>query len=230
MALKVIKLILAESSLELVPRDIVGHPAVLRTAQRRGKRPTEILLDVSLHYHAMKKLRNRHKRGRPDIVHVTLLELLSSPLNLEGRLRIYVHTVNDYVIIVDPKTRIPRNYNRFVGLIEQLLTVGKVPPDSEKPLMEAVAMNFTALLKHLGKEEVILLSEKGELVGTDEVCQKALEEDLPIVIGGFPHGDFSEEVLASAKYTYSIYPKPLDTWVVASRITAACEKLLKILL
>ncbi len=228
--MKVIKFILAESSLELVPRDIVGHPAILKTAQRRGKKPTEILLDVSLHYHAMRKLRNKHKRGRPDIVHVTLLELLSSPLNIEGKLRVYVHTVNDYVIIVDPRTRIPRNYNRFVGLMEQLLTVGKVPPGSEKPLMEAVAMNFTSLLKSLGREEVILLSEKGELVRTDEICKRALEEDLPIVVGGFPHGNFSEEVLASAKYIYSIYPKPLDTWVVASRIAFTCEKLFRILL
>ncbi len=228
--MRVIKLILAESSLELIPRDIIGHPAVLKTAQRRGKKPTEILLDVSLHYHAMKKLHNKHKRGRPDIVHITLLELLSSPLNIEGNLRIYIHTINDYVIIVDPRIRIPRNYNRFVGLMEQLLTIGKVPPDSDKPLMEAIAMGFTALLKYIGKEEVILLSEKGELVPTDELCRKALEEDIPIVIGGFPHGDFSEEVLASAKYVYSIYPRPLDTWVVASRISATCEKVLKILL
>ena len=228
--MRVIKLILAESSLELIPRDIIGHPAVLKTAQRRGKKPTEILLDVSLHYHAMKKLHNKHKRGRPDIVHITLLELLSSPLNIEGNLRIYIHTINDYVIIVDPRTRIPRNYNRFVGLMEQLLTIGKVPPDSDKPLMEAIAMGFTALLKYIGKEEVILLSEKGEIVSTDELCRKALEEDIPIVIGGFPHGDFSEEVLASAKYVYSIYPRPLDAWVVASRIATACEKVLKILL
>jgi len=228
--LKVLKLILAESSLELVPRDIAGHPAVVRTAQRRGKKPTEILLDVSLHYNAMKKLHNRHKRGRPDIVHVTLLELLSSPLNLEGGLRVYIHTINDYTILVNPETRVPRNYNRFVGLMEQLLTVGKVPPHSGRPLMEAVAMSFKSLLKYIDSEGVILLSEKGEPISTNTLCKKALAEDTPVVIGGFPHGDFGEEVLASAKYIYSIYPKPLDTWIVASRITAACEKVLKILL
>ena len=95
----IIRLILAESSIELVPRDIIGHPSVLKTAKRRGKKPTEILLDISLHYHAMKKLRDRHKRGRPDIVHVSLLEALSSPLNLEGKLEVIVHTISDLSLI-----------------------------------------------------------------------------------------------------------------------------------
>jgi len=227
--LSVIKVVLAESAIELVPREIASHPSVLSTARRRGKSPTEILLDVSLHYHAMKSLRNRHKRGRPDIVHVTLLELLSSPLNLEGKLEVIVHTINDYVIRIDPTTRIPRNYNRFVGLIEQLLKEGRVPPDSPKPLMEAVAMNFSSLMKELGTDSVVLLDESGELVSTEEVCRVAISESLPIVIGGFPHGEFSPEVKAFAKYTYSIYHKPLDTWVVASRVVSACEKILKVM-
>ncbi len=225
----VIRLILAESSLELVPRDIIDHPAVLKTAHRRKKKPTEILLDVSLHYHAMKKLRDRHKRGRPDIVHVCLLEALSSPLNLEGKLEVIVHTINDYVIRIDPSTRIPRNYNRFVGLMEQLLIEGKVPPDSPKPLMTAIAMSFRGLMEELRKDAIILLSEYGELVSAEHVCRKAIEEELPIVIGGFPHGDFSDEVKVYAKYVFSIYHKPLDTWVVVSRILAACEKVLGIM-
>ncbi len=226
--MSVIKVILAESALELVPREIASHPAVINTARRRGKSPNEILLDTSLHYHAMKKLRERHKRGRPDIIHVTLLELLSSPLNLEGKLEVIIHTINDYVIRVDPTTRIPRNYNRFVGLIEQLFKEGKVPPNSPKPLMEVVAMSFSGLMKELGTDSIILLEEVGELVSTEEVCRVAIEESLPIVIGGFPHGDFSPEVKAYAKYSYSIYHKPLDTWVVASRVVSACEKILKI--
>jgi len=227
--LTIIRLILAESSIELVPRDIIGHPSVLKTAKRRGKKPTEILLDISLHYHAMKKLRDRHKRGRPDIVHVSLLEALSSPLNLEGKLEVIVHTISDYVIFIDPSTRIPRNYNRFVGLMEQLLLKGKVPPDSDKPLMTAVSMNFEGLISELGVDGVVLLSEEGEIVSPGVVCDKALKENLPIVIGGFPHGDFSESIKTFAKYQYSIYPKPLDTWIVVSRVLSACEKKLGIL-
>ncbi|OYT51670.1 MAG: 16S rRNA methyltransferase [Desulfurococcales archaeon ex4484_204] len=230
MKLRVLSLILAESSLELVPNAIASHPSVLKTARRRGKRPSDLVLDVSLHYQAMRRLRQRHKRGRPDIVHVVLLEALSSPLNIEGRLHIYIHTISDYVIRINPLTRVPRNYNRFIGLMEQLLKEGRVPPNSEEPLMTAVSMSFTSLIEELGVEGVIALSERGELARLSDICVKALDEGLPVVVGGFPHGDFNEEVLAHAKYVYSIYPKPLDAWVVVSRIISTCEKHLKILL
>jgi len=222
-------LVLAESALEMVPREIASHPSVRRWALRRGKSPLETLLDVSVHYHAMRNLPNREKRGRPDIVHVSLLEALSSPLNLEGRLRVVVHTVGDYVLFVDPRTGIPRNYMRFVGLVEQAFKYGKVPPDSEKPLIEVVALSFPKLLQELGVNGIVLLDETGTLEKPEAVCSKTLEEGLPIVIGGFQHGDFSSVVKSYAKYTYSIYRRPLDTWTVVSRVLSGCERLLEIL-
>ena len=222
-------LILAESALETVPREIASHPSVRKWALRRGKSPLETLLDISVHYHAMRNLPNREKRGRPDIVHISLLEALSSPLNLEGKLRVVVHTIGDYVLFVDPRTRIPRNYVRFVGLIEQAFKYGKVPPDSEKPLIEVVALSFPKLLQELGVERVALLDEAGTKERSEAVCSKALEEGLPIVIGGFQHGDFSPVIKSYAKYTYSIYKRPLDTWTVVSRVLSGCERLLEIL-
>jgi rRNA small subunit pseudouridine methyltransferase Nep1 len=224
-----IVLILAESSLETVPKEIASHPSVRRWAARRGKSPLETLLDISIHYHAMRSLPNREKRGRPDIVHVSLLEALSSPLNLEGRLRVVVHTIGDYVLFVDSETRIPRNYMRFAGLIEQAFKYGRVPPDSEKPLIEVVALSFPKLLQELGVDGIVLLDERGVREKPETVCSKALEEGLPIVIGGFQRGDFSPVVKSYAKYTYSIYRKPLDTWVVVSRVLSGCERLLELL-
>jgi rRNA small subunit pseudouridine methyltransferase Nep1 len=79
----------------------------------------------------MKKLEESEKRGRLDIVHFALLEALGSPLNREGLLQTYVHTINDYVITVNPETRLPRNYNRFVGLMEQLFESYRVPPTGQ---------------------------------------------------------------------------------------------------
>jgi len=222
-------LILAESALETVPREIASHPSVRKWALRRGKNPLETLLDISVHYHAMRNLPNREKRGRPDIVHISLLEALSSPLNLEGKLKVVVHTIGDYVLFVDPRTRVPRNYVRFVGLIEQAFKYGKVPPDSEKPLIEVVALSFPKLLQELGVERVVLLDEAGTKEKPETVCSKALFEGLPIVIGGFQHGDFSPVIKSYARYTYSIYRRPLDTWTVVSRVLSGCERLLEIL-
>jgi len=224
-----VTIILAESSLELVPREITWHPSIKRWAARRGKSPTDTILDVSMHYFAMKRLRDRERRGRPDIVHFSLLEALSSPLNIEGKLRFIVHTINDYTIFVNPRTKIPRNYLRFLGLMEQVLKFGKAPPNSQEPLIRATAMDFPSLLRELGVDEVVLLDEKGARERPIEVCRKSLEGGVPITIGGFPRGDFSSVVRSYAKHVYSIYSKPLDTWVVVSRVISSCEELLQIL-
>ena len=49
-----ISLILAESSLELVPEELTSHPSIISHAQRLGKESFEILLDNSWHFAAMK--------------------------------------------------------------------------------------------------------------------------------------------------------------------------------
>ncbi len=222
-------LILLESALELVPREIIRHPAVLKNARRRKKKPTETLLDVSLHYHAMKTLPDREKRGRPDIVHVSLLNALESPLNKEGKLRIYVHTYDGHIIFIKPETRIPRNYNRFVGLMEQLLTKGRVPPDAEDPLIYVKTITLEELLSKIGKKGLILLRENGEYKKPINIVKYALENDLAIGIGGFPHGDFSKYILEMATKQFSIYHLSLPSWIVVSRIITSAEILYNIL-
>lgn len=222
-------LILLESALELVPREIIGHPAVLKNARRRKKKPTETLLDVSLHYHAMKNLPDREKRGRPDIVHVSLLNALESPLNKEGKLRIYVHTYDGHIIFIKPETRIPRNYNRFIGLMEQLLTKGRVPPDAEDPLIYVKTITLEELLSKIGKKGLILLRENGEHKKPIDIVKYALENDLAIGIGGFPHGDFSKYILEMATKQFSIYHLSLPSWIIVSRIITSAEILYNIL-
>lgn len=223
-----LKIVLAESALELVPPELWGHPAVRKNAARRGKSPGETLLDVSLHHSAMRRLSQRHKRGRPDIVHVVLLELLSSPLNLEGRLRVYIHTLGNVVIFVNPSARIPKNYNRFVGLMEQLLARGRVPPRGEA-LLYAKTMTLKRLLELVSPNCVLLLDEAGDPAQPVHVAEEALRRDCAIVVGGFPHGGFSEETYKLASAIYSVYGKPLEAWVVASRIVCAAENILGLL-
>lgn len=109
-------LVLAESALELVPRELWGHPAVVADARRRGKRPGELLLDRARHHPAMSHLTDAARRGRPDIVHQVLLVFQYSLLNRRGLGRVYVHTRDDHVISIRPETRVPKNYNNFVSL------------------------------------------------------------------------------------------------------------------
>ncbi|WP_276813707.1 16S rRNA methyltransferase [Desulfurococcus amylolyticus] len=224
-----LKIILVEAALETIPPSIASHPVVLKNAGKRGKSPHEILLDVSIHYHAMKKLPLKHKRGRPDIIHLSLLEALESPLNKTGRMEIYIHTIQGHAIFIDSSTRIPRNYNRFTGLMEQLFKEGEVPPGSEKPLLYIKTMPLDSLIKAIGAKGLILLSESCVQSSLDNVVGEALDNGFAIGIGGFPHGEFEEDTVKQAVKCYSIYRGPLATWIVVSRIIASAERLLGIL-
>ena len=56
-----ISLIIAESSLELVPKELKSHASVISHAQKLGKKPSEILLDNSWHFAAMKGIKDEIK-------------------------------------------------------------------------------------------------------------------------------------------------------------------------
>ena len=72
-------IILAESSLELIPPELSNHQSVLAYSKKFKKNISNTLLDNSWHFGAMKGLENEIKRGRPDIVHLTLLSICTSP-------------------------------------------------------------------------------------------------------------------------------------------------------
>ena len=218
--------VLAESALERVPKELWRHPAVVKTARARRKRPGAMLLDRSLHHPAMRNLPEAGKRGRPDLVHTTLLAVMGSPLNREGLLRTYVHTLDDYVIEVDPTTRLPKNYNRFVGLIEQLYEEGQVPPGGP-PLLVLKKEKLCDLVERLEPDRVLVFTTEGEPKTVEEAIKGLVGLEKPMVIlGGFPHGTFRDETLALADEMACVDPEGLDTWVVASRVIYEYEKAL----
>lgn len=215
--------ILAESALELVPERIANHPSVLNYARRRKKRPTKILLDRSVHHAAMSKLPNALKRGRPDIVHLTLLNLLCSPLNRRGLLKIYVHTNQNKVIRVNRMVRLPKNYNRFVGLMEQLFEAGRVPPKGV-PLLSLKDEGLPELINELRPSRVVAFTTLGKPTTLQEVCRSMVNEPNPaVLVGGFPHGHFSKETLKLANEAVKVYEEALEAWVIAARIAYSYE-------
>ncbi|MGB9729096.1 MAG: 16S rRNA methyltransferase [Thermoprotei archaeon] len=217
-----IHLVLVESPLELIPLSIATHPIIQTISKKRGKKPTEMLLDVSLHYRVMRSIPKMHKRGRPDIVHRFLIEALGSPLNKMELLKIYVHTINDDVIEMRSDLRIPRNYNRFVGLMEQLLIDGTVPRD--EPLMWIFKGSLRKLIERINPETVVLMHESGDHMNVLELADKIVKLNNPVIlIGGFPHGDFEKETMDLANLKVSIYDKPLETSIVASRVLCGLE-------
>src|SRR5256886_13135471 len=103
--------------MELVPNEITGHPAILKSAERKKKDPRQLILDQSYHHSAILRLgKSGIGRGRPDIVHFSLLLPLGSPLNLDNQLTCFVHTLHDQVITIDPRTPLPRRPDPLVAL------------------------------------------------------------------------------------------------------------------
>jgi len=222
--LKRLILAVVEAAVELVPERIWDHPAVKAYASRRGKKPGEVLLDRSYHHAAMRNLKEAEQRGRPDITHFILLEALGSPLNRRGMLEVYVQTRSGHVIWINPETRLPRVYERFKGLIEKLYKEPVVEADG-KILLKLERKGLTELIKEVKPDARILLSERGRLVKWGELGRLLTARERPMVmIGGFPRGDFHEETLRSAEEVISIWPEPLEAWVVASRAISIVEQ------
>ncbi len=215
-----LRILLADASLELVPREIWGHPQVRRTAERHGLSPSEVVLDKSLHYDAMSRLPYKWKRGRPDILHITLLNILDSPLAEDGRLELLVHTVEGRIFRVDPATRIPKHYDRFKGLMAQLLREGRVPPRG-RPLIAEEEGPLSRLVRN-----AIILDESGEPSTPRNLALESLRGSW-LVIGVYPRGGFSPAVRRLSKRRARIYGgRPLKAWTVASRILCHAEEIM----
>ncbi len=214
----VLTLILAESAIELVPNEIVGHPAIVSWARRRRRDPHRLILDQSYHHSALLKLgRSGVGRGRPDIVHFSLLLALGSPLNMDHELRCYVHTRDDHVITVDSKARLPRNTDRFVSLLEQLYEESVVPP-SGPPLMSLKRKSLRSLLEELTPDSVIGLTTEGLHEAMEEVARGLASRRKPVIlVGGFPEGHFSHDTVDVATERYRIDRRRLEAWTVVAR-------------
>ncbi|MFQ5406304.1 MAG: 16S rRNA methyltransferase [Candidatus Micrarchaeia archaeon] len=216
-------LILTESALETIPKEIANHPTVRQECKRRGKKPSEILLDSSKHYKAMQKLEHFEKRGRPDIIHFCLLLAQDSVLNKKKMLRLFVHTYNDKVISINPATRLPPSYNRFSGLIENLFSKEKIE-SSEQPLLSVEKKTLKQLLNKLKCNNALALEadavkkDAGELSGL-------LSNDACVIMGGFPHGTFLDKSNAlTCIRKISIASQELCAWTVASMVLNAAER------
>ena len=217
-------LIYVESALEIVPMEIRNHPAVISSAKKRKKKTSEILLDRSYHHNAMKELEESYKRGRPDIIHFCLLEALGSILCKMKKLEVYVHTIDDYVIYVNPETRLPRVYNRFLGLIEQLYDIKEIKAN-DKILLKIERKNLFQIINEIKPDKIFGMDEKGHFISPKEFSEIILEYSRPaIIIGAFPKGEYSNNTKSIiGENIYSIYPESLETWIITSRILSALE-------
>lgn len=215
---------LIETALELVPTDLANHPTVMNSAQKRGKTPTEVLLDESIHSKALQTLPDAEKRGRPDIAHRSLLVAMDSVLAREDQLEVFLHTYSGEIIQIAKNTRLPRRTPRFVGLMEQLLLNKQVPRQGE-PLLKIIPGTLKSYLADLKPSHTVLLSESGTQMAPTQLAKALSNETKPLVlVGGFAHGTPKSTLTELVNRQVSFDPESLPTSTIVGMLVHGMEQ------
>jgi rRNA small subunit pseudouridine methyltransferase Nep1 len=227
-----IKVIIFESALELIPESSRNHPLVRNEWRFNTKKKNRgVLLDRAIHNPLMGSLYDSEKRGRPDIVYYSLLNLLYSPIVKQGLVEVIIHTYTNHCILIPSFWRIPVNYNRFVGLMSQLLLKNQIPVDGE-PILTVSKSNLAEILHGYDKSQFFMLESPNK----DSILVKELY-DLNIdnsvfLIGGFQAGEPSillqDEIIEEHDFEFiSLYPEVKPAWVITSKLVHLLEDRLR---
>ncbi|MDP8022896.1 MAG: ribosome biogenesis protein [Nitrososphaeria archaeon] len=217
--------ILAEAALETLPASLQKDPRVINSCKKLGKKPENCLLDKSLHYWAMDRLKDREKRGRPDIAYRVIQDVASSPLYKKGMMNFFVHTYNDYIIQFGENVRPPHAYFRFEGLMLDLFEKKVIKDPEGKVLLQLKRGKVKDVLNETGKSSAVGFDVDGEKVTYEQAAAHVANYGA-FVIGGFPAGNFSKETSSIFSKKLSFSQETIETDTVACRLIYELEKIL----
>jgi len=163
-------------------------------------------------------------RYRPDVAHQALMTILDSPLNKSGKVKaVWVHTAKGALISVHPRTRLPRTYKRFAGLMVQLIQKLSVrAADGPDKLLRVVKGPVS---RHLppGAPRVGFSHAAGEPRAMHEAVRDLPEDQQVVfVLGAFAHGRVDAPYVD--RYM-SVSAYPLSAAYAIARITGAMEQM-----
>jgi rRNA small subunit pseudouridine methyltransferase Nep1 len=168
----------------------------------------------------MTKLSESERRGRPDITFLSLMSILETPLCKEGLLEVYLHLQDGRIVEVRSDVRLPRNYDRFVGLMEQLLSTGRVPPKGDS-LLHVTDKSLSNLISSLKSEYTIIAIKSGQKTTIEELTRLLpTDSSVPVVVGvgAYPHGMISESTIELFKHKLAFDSDVMMSWHVCSEL------------
>ncbi|MFX1284877.1 MAG: hypothetical protein ACFFB5_14545 [Promethearchaeota archaeon] len=221
-----ITIIFFESALELIPKSLRKHPLIRKEWQKGlRKKSRGILLDGAIHRPLLDSLEDAEKRGRPDIIHHSLLAIVYSPLFRDNKIHVIIHTRNDLCIEIPSHWRVPVNYNRFCGLFSQLLLKKRVPLSGE-PILTVKHSSLFNLLDQFKGTEIFFCEQTGK--NNKEIKAKNLSQISPIsskifLIGGFQRGTTKVRIPESNIsprdwMLLTLYEEVKPAWVIAAKL------------
>lgn len=171
---------------------------------------------------------------RPDILHQCLLSLLDSPLNKGGRLLVYIRTLSNVLIEVNPQLSVPRSFKEFSSLMVNLLVKRKVlAVNGNTILMKVIKNDIDKILPVGGKKYGLSVNGTQKSIRTlineaySDGGSNARNSTMTFVIGAVAYGDpiqscdFIEEMISISSY-------PLSAALCCSKICNEFEYLWEI--
>eukprot|EP01033_Poteriospumella_lacustris_P009400 gene9400-6731_t len=182
------------------------------------------LLNCDDHIGLIRKFHKDPSDYRPDIIHQELMAVLDSPLNKQNKIKVIVHTEKNVLFEVNPKTRIPRTFKRFSGLMVQLLHKLKIRSADGQDMLLKVIKN--PISSHIPPgAHVIGFSHHG---GSQTPMQfaRSLPTDKPVVL---VFGAQATRGIVPEEHPYiqdlvSISQFPLSGIVAINRVLGAVEE------
>ena len=216
-------IIIADAELETIPAEMRDDYSIRKIAGERKKKVDGIILDSNYMHSAIDRYfpGQSNRRGRPDIIHIFLLVAMDSILNRMGNLRVRIHTRNDLVIDISPDTRLPRAYNRFIGLFEKLFAEGEIVVDGKK-LLQVQKGTLNAAIDRPA-ERVLAMAPDAVIKPIDSVISGP--EDMTVIIGGFSEGNYRSNMDQFKKA--SIFNEELTIWSVGMEVLTQYERVLR---
>ncbi|XP_002129084.2 ribosomal RNA small subunit methyltransferase NEP1 [Ciona intestinalis] len=177
------------------------------------------LLNCDKHKSTLKKNNRDPGSCRPDITHQCLLMLMDSPLNRAGLLQVYIETAKNVLIEINPQTRIPRTFDRFCGLMVQLLHKLSIrgadaPVKLLKVIKGPVSNHFPAGCQRIGTSYSV-----SDIVDVREMVPP--DKPIVFVVGAMAHGAIKETY---TEKTVSISSYPLSAALTCTKLCSAFEE------
>lgn len=216
-------IILFDSNVETVPPGLAKKDAMIKLANKLRKEPERMILDRSTHHFAMRGLRDGPRRGRPDIVHMSVLSVTDAPAYARGIVGLLIHTVRDELMVPTEGWRPPRNYRNFLGLMEELLAGRRTPPIGPA-VLKLERGGIERALSRAGAERVILFSSHGEPCNLMGKLEGLRGSTVAFLVGAYAKGEPRREVTELADEILSIHPSVLSSSVVIARLLYDLER------
>ena len=215
-------IILEEASLEFVPSNFWKHESCRLVEKRFAIPPDRQILDDNYHHAILSRMTRSEKRGRPDIVHSTLLDIVSTPAYKENLVEVYIHTLNDVTINLKSVVRLPRSFERFCGMISKVIS-GELDVKEEELFDVKHNQKIDDLIASIESARVICLTTEGIHEDILSFVKGVVhdKEKATWVIGGFSRGHFEDNVKSLSTDVVSISKHALAANVVAARLCVA---------